>query len=69
MKNLVMTIGKKEGMWALDFACDYSPKAREIVLKMFGCCHINGNTLSSGMRTINALTLVSTQTELLSNAE
>ena len=69
MKNLVITIGIKEGMWALDFKCDYSPKAREIVLKMFGCCHINGNTLSSGMRTINVLTLVSTQTELLSNAE
>lgn len=69
MKNLVITIGQKEGTWALDFKCDYSPKAREIALKMFGCCHIDGNILSSGMRTFNALTLVGVQAELLSKAE
>lgn len=69
MKKLEITIGKKDGMWALDFKCEYSPKAREIVLKMFGCCHIDGGVLSSGLRTFNVLTLMSAQTELLSQAK
>nr|DAK61219.1 MAG TPA: hypothetical protein [Caudoviricetes sp.] len=69
MKNLEITIGKRNRMWALDLKCDYSHEAREVIMKMFGCCHVDGDVLSSGVLASSPFTLVGMQAELLSNAE
>lgn len=66
MKDLEIKITMEGRFYHMTASCQYSDEAQKIVLDYFGCCHIDGEALTTGLVTQNPFKLIEAQTYLLS---